>query len=164
MFRPGGPCQLLTECVARCSPVQLTRLERKGKLITCQESNPRPTLFRGVSSIKPLIPAATIRPSSPYDWPRVGCHAAADLIMSIDYHAKCVSIVYPSLAKFDDIRPNSRLLQSQSIYLDFDYERSGSRTGAGQRQTDSFPNSECFLGGGPFPEEGDILPQRSGRR
>ena len=26
------------DCVARCSPVQLTRLERKGKLITCQES------------------------------------------------------------------------------------------------------------------------------
>ena len=67
------------DCVARCSPVPLTRLERKGKLITCRESNPRPTLFRGVSAIEPLIPAATIRPSSPYDWPRVGCHAAADL-------------------------------------------------------------------------------------
>ena len=61
--------------------------------------------------------------------------------------------------KFDELRPNSRLLRSQSIYLDFDCERSRSRTGSGQRQTDSFPNSECYLGGGSFLDEGDILPQ-----
>ena len=49
--------------------------------------------------------------------------------------------------KFGELRPNLPLLQSQSIYLDCDCERSRSRTGSGQRQTDSFPNSECFLGG-----------------
>ena len=74
-----------------------------------------------------------------------------------------IAIYIATIAKFDDIRPNSGLLRSQS-HLDFDYEQSGRRTGAGQRQTDFFPNSECFLGGGPFPNEGDILPQRSGRR
>ena len=32
---------------------------------------PGPTLYCGVSAIEPLIPAATICPSSPYDWPLV---------------------------------------------------------------------------------------------
>ena len=69
-------------------------------------------------------------------------------------------IIQAAVLRFDDLRPNSRLLRSQSIYLDFDCEQSRSRMGSGQRQT----NSECFLGGGPFPNEGDILPQRSGRK
>ena len=52
--------------------------------------------------------------------------------------------------KFDELRPNSRLLRSQSIYLDFDCERSRSRTGSGQRQTDSFPIANVFWEGDCF--------------
>ena len=40
--------------------------ERKGKLATSWESNPRPTLYHGVSVAEPLVLAVTIRPSSPY--------------------------------------------------------------------------------------------------
>ena len=52
--------------------------------------------------------------------------------------------------KFDELRPNSRLLHSQSIYLDFGCERSRSRTGSGQRQTDSFPIANVFWEGDCF--------------
>ena len=45
-----------------------------------------------------------------------------------------------------------------------DCEQSRSRTGSGQRQTDSFSNSECLPGRGIIQDEGDILLQRSGRR
>ena len=53
------------------------------------------------------------------------------------------------------VRPNSnsRLLQSQSLYLDFDCERSRSRTESGQRQTDCFA-ANVFLGGDRFRTRG----------
>ena len=43
----------------------------KGKLVTSQESTQD---LCSIVEFQPLIVAATIRPSSPYDWPWVGCH------------------------------------------------------------------------------------------